>query len=248
MSKKAKKSKKSKKSNPKININEEIAKRVLEVVDKGLTDGVGSAIPGQMCVEAAVCYAMGEPHTDKPKCVEKEIRNLKIELNDSDIWRSNTDRATGLRRLAIAQLGSKDVVKGDKFVRAVEKLALTKYVPMHFNLARKEIDEVEKLAKSLTTTTGKKRNKILSKLEDMNDVILPDLDYSLDDGAVTMVNQIIENIHPVNYRDGTSKANNKVLKAQQKMLEEFCEDVVQILIQLKSPGCQFLYLTEKPAA
>lgn len=35
----------------------EIAKKLLETVDAGLISGVGNPIPGEMCVEAAVCYA-----------------------------------------------------------------------------------------------------------------------------------------------------------------------------------------------
>lgn len=50
-----------------------IAKKVLEVVDAGLSSGVGNPIPGQMCVEAAVCYALGLPHGDDPACVSRAL-------------------------------------------------------------------------------------------------------------------------------------------------------------------------------
>ena len=32
--------------------------------------------------------------------------------------------------------------------------------------------------------------------------------------------------------------------ARDKSLAEFCEDVLQILIEMKAPGCQWLWLTE----
>ena len=62
-----------------IEITREIATKVLACVDAGLVHGVGRPVPGQMCVEAAVCYALGLPHGDDPKCVAPTLRRLKIE-------------------------------------------------------------------------------------------------------------------------------------------------------------------------
>lgn len=45
------------------------AKRVLQVVDAGLCSGIGTPEPGKMCVEAAVCFALGQPFGDDPACV-----------------------------------------------------------------------------------------------------------------------------------------------------------------------------------
>ena len=73
-------------------ITEDIARRVLTVVDAGLVKGVGNPKAGQMCVEAAVCYAMGLPHGDDPQCVSRALRSLKIRLNYST-WSSNAARA-----------------------------------------------------------------------------------------------------------------------------------------------------------
>ena len=75
-------------------ITREIAQKVLTAVDAGLVKGKGIQKPGQMCVEAAVCYALGLPHSDDPKCVSRALRQLKIRLNDSN-WSSNKARAKG---------------------------------------------------------------------------------------------------------------------------------------------------------
>ena len=88
-----------------IKLNLRIARKVLSTVDAGLVRGLGKPIPGQMCVEAAVNYAIGNKHGDDPKCVGKAVRDFKIKLNDCD-WSSNEARTEGMRRLAIAQLGS----------------------------------------------------------------------------------------------------------------------------------------------
>ena len=95
-----------------------LALKVLSTVDAGLCSGVGEPIPGKMCVEAAVCYAMGLPHSDKPTCVSTALRSLKIQLNDSN-WSSYAARAKGLRRLAIAQLGSEGNLDEREFVDRV---------------------------------------------------------------------------------------------------------------------------------
>ncbi len=86
----------------------QIARKVIAIVDCGLTEGLGDQIKGQMCVEAAVCYAFGLPHGDKPPCVGSTVRDFKIRLNDNP-WSSNEARAKGMRRLAIAQLGSNEI-------------------------------------------------------------------------------------------------------------------------------------------
>ena len=112
----------------------ETAQKVLDVVDAGLVSGVGKPVPGQMCVEAAVCYAMGLPHGDDPTCVSRALRSLKIKLNDSN-WSSDTARAKGLRRLAVAQLGSRDVLDDREFAKHVAELAIRKQVPLALRAA-----------------------------------------------------------------------------------------------------------------
>lgn len=92
-----------------MQINLALAERVLEVVDAGLTWGMGDPKPGHMCVEAAVCYALGEPHRDKPSCVAGAVQSFKITLNDGGPWTDAYDRARALRAIAIAQLGSNQI-------------------------------------------------------------------------------------------------------------------------------------------
>src|SRR5207249_4356268 len=66
----------------------EQAQKCLAVIDAGLVSGLGQPKPGKMCVEAAICYALGLPHSDNPGCVSKSIRSFKISLNDKE-WSSN---------------------------------------------------------------------------------------------------------------------------------------------------------------
>lgn len=114
-------------------ITREIASRVRDVVDVGLVDGLGQPEPGQMCVEAAVCFALGEPHSDNPSCVSPALRSFKIILNDAN-WSSSLARTAGLRRLAVAQLGSRDTLDEIEFSGHLAMLAVNKIIPRALRL------------------------------------------------------------------------------------------------------------------
>ncbi len=109
-------------------LTEPLARKVLEVVDAGLVAGMGQPVPGKMCVEAAVCYAQGLPHSDKPSCVAPALRELKIRLNDAR-WSSDEARTKGLRRLAIAQLGSAGALDEREFAKRAATLSIRTAVP-----------------------------------------------------------------------------------------------------------------------
>lgn len=81
-----------------------------------------------MCIEAAVCFALGLPHGDNSPCVGKAVRRFKIRLNDAS-WPTNADRTTGMRKLAIAQLGS-DEIDQQKFAEIVALRTTQVIVPM----------------------------------------------------------------------------------------------------------------------
>ncbi len=109
-------------------VTKELATKVLKTVDRGLVKGIGAPSPGAMCVEAAVCYAMGLPHSDSPTCVAPAVRSFKIGLNDAD-WSSNYARARGLRQIAVAQLGS-NTIDEVAFAKQVALETIRKIVPM----------------------------------------------------------------------------------------------------------------------
>src|SRR5262245_26523286 len=117
-----------------MEITREIATKVRDVVDAGLSNGLGTPEPGKMCVEAAVCYALGLPHGDDPACVAPSLRRLKIGLNDR-AWSSPRARAKGLRRLAVAQLGSAGVLDEQEFRRRVVDMTIRKAVPVGLRAA-----------------------------------------------------------------------------------------------------------------
>ena len=121
-------------STPTVEITREVAAKVLSIVDAGLSEGLGNPKPGEMCVEAAVCYALGLPHGDDPGCVALVLRQLKIALNDKR-WSSNAARAKGLRRLSIIQLGTRDELDDKAFAAAVAEMTIRTMVPLALRAA-----------------------------------------------------------------------------------------------------------------
>lgn len=112
-----------------MNITEQKVKRLISTVDAGLCRGLGDPSPGNMCVEAAVCYALGLPHSDDPGCVSPALRLLKIQLNDLGGWSNNAARGCGMRKLAVYQLGSKGALDEVEFARRVVKLTIQTVLP-----------------------------------------------------------------------------------------------------------------------
>jgi hypothetical protein len=121
-----------------MEITKDLASRVLEIVDKGLAFGMGKQVSGEMCVEAAVCYALGLPHGDNPPCVGDAVREFKIRLNDAS-WSSKAARAKGLRRVAVAQLGS-DTIDQGAFARIVALETVRQVLPKALRVVGLEME------------------------------------------------------------------------------------------------------------
>jgi hypothetical protein len=100
------------------------------VISRGLCKGQGTR-RGRMCIQAAVCYALGLPHGDDPECVIDTARVCGMRLNDAS-WSSPAARAAGLWEFGIAQLGSKGVVDNLEFVKRFVELTIREFIPEVF--------------------------------------------------------------------------------------------------------------------
>lgn len=157
------------------------ARKVLEVVDHGLCSGLGKPIPGQMCVEAAVCFALGQEHGDEPDCVSSAVRACKIRLNDSN-WSSDQARAKGMRRMAIAQLGTAGVIDDVAFAKRLAELTIRRIVPLALRdaakVCSKHADALEAAASSASSAysaASSARDKRLSLFAEIVIEILEEL-------------------------------------------------------------------------
>jgi colicin import membrane protein len=119
-------------------ITEPLVRKLLATVDAGLVAGLGQPTPGAMCVEAAISYALGEPHSDGPSCVSPAVRAAKIRLNDA-AWPSDLARARGMRRAAIAQLGSLGVVDDKRFAVRLAELVIREIVPLALRITAQRV-------------------------------------------------------------------------------------------------------------
>ena len=243
------------------------AKKVLDMVDKGLWKGMGVPIPGKMCIESAVCFAMGLPHGDQPPCVSPIIRKLAICLNDAD-WSSNAARAQGMRRLAIAQLGTADAIDDREFAKKVVTISIQKMVPrallnaagIHPDKKHKQV--LEKAAQECERNPGK---ETADAANDVARDVANDPDtrayYAARAAAkaagiaVSAAAYAVANTANVCYgaNDALSLAVGYAAEvanavpntaAKDPELAFFAEEVVQVLIGMKAQGAQWLNLTE----
>src|SRR5271166_1721300 len=204
-----------------IEITKEIAAKVLATVDAGLTYGLGNNTPGEMCVEAAVCYALGLPHGDDPKCVASSLRILKINLNDSTYWGSIDNRAKGLRKLAILQLGTMGRLDETTFASKLVMLLINKYLPQ----VLKRINLIEE-AKSCEKASNIKEAKAAAYYA---------ADYAAAAARAAAANAAAAVVY-------IAKAVAATNADAAEVLAEFAEDVSSILIEMDVPGVQWLDL------
>jgi hypothetical protein len=249
------------------------AVQVLNVVDKGLISGLGLPHPGQMCVEAAVCYALGLPHGDNPPCVTVSLRSLKIGLNDQK-YGSPMTRARVLRRLAVAQLGTATAFNTVKFFERLQVWMVQVVLPralqvvidtMEIDQATPELNKQVCMLRKATQIPSAQRRDITAMLEKK---YVRTSDYghrSFLSGAIRLIEWMKEyyldralSKKAFNLAEVIAKACSLVpttvrgrdltpmgrQRAIDRNMAMHAEEIVQILIKCKAKGTRWLYLTE----
>jgi hypothetical protein len=206
-------------------INETNVRSLLSVVDAGLVNGLGKPVPGQMCVEAAVCYAMGLPHSDEPLCVGPAVRAFKIRLNDS-AWSSNEARAKGMRRIAVAQLGSENIDQ-QAFRRIVAEGVTRQIVPIALRAAAsvnpKHAETLEACA-----VRCEQEGSVAALREARNAAYAAAAAADAADAAYAAAHA----------------AAHAAYAERDRILTLAADIAERALIELNSPGCAYLYLCE----
>jgi len=244
-------------------LTREIAIKVRDTVDAGLSHGVGQPIPGQMCVEAAVCYALGLPHGDDPGCVAPALRQLKIGLNDRS-WSSPQARAQGLRRLAVAQLGSAGVLDEAVFIQRVVDMTIRKAVPVGLRAAARVnpafADRLE--AAAVRCATEGTREACRAAEDVAADARRAAASAAAADAAYAASAAAYSAARAAAYSaaraaDAASAAADAASAAaysaagdaaRDRVLAQYAEWVVEILCDLTAPGCQWLDLVPLEAS
>jgi hypothetical protein len=118
-----------------MNITQEQRAKVAEVINAGLVRGLGEPEPGKLCIEAAICLAMGEPHGDEPTCVAEPDRLYAIKLQDR--YPGNAaERAALFLPLGLAQLGTAGTDRRPWIVYVAEQ-TIRRIVPLALRAAAK---------------------------------------------------------------------------------------------------------------
>lgn len=234
-----------------------IIPRFDKILQRGLCFGKGDP-EGQMCVEAAICVAMNLPFGDKPDCVTPAIRNVKIALNDLN-WVDFFSRAKGLRDLGIAQIGSKGVVDGNQFLQLLFEKYTNIIIPTLlidlFSKDQQIVDialEMKKVkSKYVFDYTFARIKKICEN--SLNSVY----SYGLLYDVRTAIEYMIVYLKPTEFIESTAgrqidnlinslrivnscyiKYSNVV--QQDKYFLLFAEIMIDVLKELKSPGCDWI--------
>ena len=230
----------------KIEITEDIATRVRDTVRAGLSHGIGTPKPGDMCVEAAVCYALGISHGDDPPCVDGALRAFKISLNDS-AWSTALARAKGLERLALAQLGSAGVLKiaVNTVCSAMREVADRDTRISELSGSIKRYADLIEADPFNSFITGSTLGCCLScavyyKLWDARDFV--HMAQKEDQGGLRPA-LVAKYAARAVVHAGNQLFNSRSLELD-KFLSDFAEQVVQLLVEMKAPGAKWLYLTD----
>jgi hypothetical protein len=255
-------------------ITKDVVIKLLGVIDTGLINGIGNAdedgkgVPGSMCVEAAVCYALGLPHGDDPQCVAPSLRSLKIRLNDSR-WSSAQARAKGLRRLAVIQLGSKGHLNAKEFSTRCAVLATKTSVPIALRAAasihkdpahvqalrdaanRCEIEgthqsalDAREVARSAQQAAATYAAAAYAAYDAAYDAAAAAAAAAAAYAATYAATTAAYAAYAADAAADAADAAAAAADARDKSLADFAEGVVQILIAMDVPGVQWLALTK----
>jgi len=202
-------------------INQNLVNKIDSLLDKGVTCCFSlDPKPGNMCLEQVVSYALGEKINDSPSCVGEEVINFVINLNDRN-WSSASARAEGMRDLSIAQLGSNSLDQ-EEFLEKLSFAVLTKMLPSMFRELgedkwEKEIKSLEE-SKSLQEARKASFDAINATIT-ANDTAAASFAYNCAVDAA--------------YAAEATKTGDKYLKMVSHL-------AVEVLKDMKSPGCKFL--------
>jgi len=233
-----------------IRVEKSHYEKFVDLLGHGLVSGIGIQEPGKMCIEAAWCCALGLPHGDDPGCVGAAVRAYKICLNDAR-WSSNAARAKGMLRLGIAQIGS-DTLDQNEFRHRLVETLIRRIVPIALRAAASRNpahadalndaalrceqegtraaaiaarDVARKVAADAATTAATAANAAYTA-----------------DAATTAANAAYA-------ADAATTAAKAAAAADAANRDEVlcvaAEMALEILIDMKSPGCEYLYLADQ---
>lgn len=225
-----------------MQITKEIVDKLMSLLDFGLVKGAGNGMTDNtFCVEQAVSIAIGEPLNDNPiSCVSEVVAVCKRNLNDCN-WSSNTARAEGMRKLAIAQLGS-NVLDSHEFSQRLilnsAKRLLTYVIQKYYdNTKNEKLLEWKLKFESLTKIDP----DLWSEFYDYYNYNCFNGDYF--NNYYNYFNDYNHFYDCCYYNHFNSCYHYNYFGDEYLLL--VADVILQTLIELKSPGCEWLHLAEE---
>jgi hypothetical protein len=192
--------------------------------ERGLSNGLGKA-GGQICIEAAICEALGLDHGDDPGCVAKSVRSFKISLNDKK-WSSPQARAKGLRDLGLAQLGSLGTINDIEFVKKLAEKLIRILVPTLIRELYQDKPDLMQVA-DRCEAEGTRESALAAK-------------NLLRKHAAYAASYAADAADAASYAADAAYAAPRKYAPQDRYLSLGAKCALEVLIEMKSPGCALL--------
>ena len=208
-----------------IKLTKQIALKVLESINGALRMGAGNGEGQDVCVMQAIARAVGLPASDDhvEECVGTAVSAFNRRLNDCS-WSSDTARAEGMKALGVASIGSNQLNQMEfgklMFVRGTQRL-----LPFVFR-------EIAKIKSGDYKTKLEKHAEICEKVTNFEEAKKACKDASASAHA-----------HAYAYAYASASAFFKKSLGDD-FLTRTADMGLQCLIELKSPGCEWLDLCE----
>ena len=223
-----------------IRVEKSHYEKFVDLLGHGLVSGLGVQKPGKMCIEAAWCYALGLPHGDDPGCVGAAVRAYKIRLNDAR-WSSNAARAKGMLRLGIAQIGS-DTLDQNEFRRRLVEALIRRIVPIALRAAASRnpahADALNDAALRCERE-GTRAAAIAARDVAIKAAAADAADASYAAAAAAAATAVAATAV------ADAATNAAAVAKRDEVLCAAAEMALEILIDMKSPGCEYLYMADQ---
>lgn len=234
-----------------MKITEDKVDELIRTINKGLVCGLGHPRAGEMCVMHAISLIIhGIEYSDAPMCVDEDIAQFDVYLNDQS-WSSDKARAKGMVREAVAKLGS-NYINGYQWTIDVFTKAYNILVPL---LLQKQLKS--KIAPTFKYFSFNDEKMFLEQLQDYFTKHYVDAKHSV---FLTEASEICEDmslysavsdalIQMADCYDDTEDAirvfiKNYPSKKKDEALKILSDIATEMCIKHKTEGSKFLYLLD----
>lgn len=109
-------------------ISKEVVLLIIADLERQLASSAENSVAGRMIVQQAVCAAFAERYLETPSTVAPMLSAVTIGLNNAT-WSSDFECGKGMRRLAIAQLGTAKDFDSNRFLYCLAGVLVRKWLP-----------------------------------------------------------------------------------------------------------------------